>query len=362
MVLVILQVTDLSRSGCHSRRLIEALEPQQVLGPQLALSPLALVQFTRFKCGGLAVGFSWSHILGDAVSVASFFNAWAKLIGSGKQLLVKKPEVDLGNKSEVQPSSLAFVDPDDHPVPVSSVKQVDLAGDCWVTTSEQNKNLERLSFHVTDAKLKDLLGKVRSSAAGDFEAICAAIWQCVARIRTKDDGSTTITVCRPALAEKGSKTSRPYLGNRQTINTARYTSDRVANASLSELARLVAGDGARDETQAIGDHVVGYEDGRDDDVRQRHYILYGANLTFVDMRQTDCYGLKLKGQAPILVNYDLFGVGNAGVVIVLPGLPDQDGGEGGGRMVNITLPADEITGLKQELANGGFFGHWTLCE
>ncbi|KAF8393998.1 hypothetical protein HHK36_020200 [Tetracentron sinense] len=39
------------------------------------------------------------------------------------------------------------------------------------------------------------------------------------------------------------------------------------------------------------------------------FIMYGSNLTFVNLEEADLYGLELKGQKPVFVNYMIDGVG-----------------------------------------------------
>ena len=38
------------------------------------------MQFTWFKCGGLSLGLSWSHVLGDAFSAFSFITKWSQIL------------------------------------------------------------------------------------------------------------------------------------------------------------------------------------------------------------------------------------------------------------------------------------------
>ena len=104
-----------------------------------------------------------------------------------------------------------------------------------------------------------------------------------------------------------------------------------AKSDVSELAALLA-ENVVDETAAVvsfpGDVVI-----------------YGANLTFVDMEQVDLYGLEIKGQRPAHVEYGLDGVGEEGAVLVQP---DADGR---GRVVTAVLPKDEVEALRAALGS-----------
>ena len=71
----------------------------------------------------------------------------------------------------------------------------------------------------------------------------------------------------------------------------------------------------------------------------------GANLTLVDMEQVDVYGLEIKGQRPVHVEYGMDGVGEEGAVLVQP---DADGR---GRLVTAVLPRDEIESFRAALGS-----------
>ncbi|RZR70869.1 hypothetical protein BHM03_00001994 [Ensete ventricosum] len=102
-----------------------------------------------------------------------------------------------------------------------------------------------------------------------------------------------------------------------------------------------------DEWQSV-EELVDIENGKPD------FVLYGANLTFVDMEGINLYGLELKGQKPIQVDYSIDGVGDEGAVLVLQG-PQRANATSSNqeRIVMVILPEDEIPQLC-ELLSGEF--------
>ncbi|KAL3729958.1 hypothetical protein ACJRO7_027026 [Eucalyptus globulus] len=46
-------------------------------------TPLVIVQVNSFNCGGLAIGLSFSHKIGDMYTMATFMNSWATVCRSG---------------------------------------------------------------------------------------------------------------------------------------------------------------------------------------------------------------------------------------------------------------------------------------
>ncbi|KAK8623486.1 hypothetical protein V6N13_118369 [Hibiscus sabdariffa] len=267
-----------ARDDCHS--LDHMLAYDQVLGPDLEFSPLAFVQFTWFKCGGISIGLSWAHVLGDAFSASNFLNLWGQIV-SGKQIppQMKNPVL----KSEF-------------PNPVSrkplSLKKVDQVGDRWFT-------------------------------ATDFRA---------------DSGPRTITICSNNPRAQDDETAT-LLSNGTTLSTVE-ADFCVSKVEIPDLAKLIA-DKQMPENGLIEDLLSGDEEKSD-------FIVYGANLTFVNLEGANLYGLELKGLKPLFVNYMINGVGDEGTFLIFPG-NEKDGGNG--KIVTMTLPEDQIEKLKNILEN-----------
>ncbi|KAK2445453.1 protein ECERIFERUM [Trifolium repens] len=213
---------------------VDGLVHDHVLGPDLAFSPLVFVKFTYFKCGGLSVGLSWAHILGDAFSAFNYM-----------------------------------------------------------------------------------------------------IWKCIAQIKG-DVGQKVVTICTTNFSNR---VENEFPTNGLVLSKIE-TNLSPKEVDILELVKLI-GEKKINENYAL-EKLVEESEGKDD------FIVYGAKLTFVDLEEADFYGVKINGQKPILANCDFHGVGDQGVVLVLPGLEDNDGNNG--RMITISLPQKELDQLKCKLA------------
>ncbi|KAL4578412.1 hypothetical protein LXL04_014535 [Taraxacum kok-saghyz] len=80
-------------------------------------------------------------------------------------------------------------------------------------------------------------------------------------------------------------------------------------------------------------------------------LVYGANLTFVDLHDALFYELDIRGSTPLYVNCVIDNVGDEGVVLVFPARKDQFDG----LMVSVTLPQNHISKLKSMIRN-----EWSL--
>ncbi|KAK8449598.1 hypothetical protein SEVIR_7G244700v4 [Setaria viridis] len=287
----------------------------KVLGPELFFSPLLYVQITNFKCGGLALGFSWAHLIGDVQSAATCFNKWAQILSGKKpEATVLTPE----NKPLQGQSPAGAAAP-------RSVKQVGPIEDHWLVPA--GRDMACYSFHVTEATLKKLEQQQgrHAAAAGTFELVSALLWQAVARIR---GGTQTVTVVKTDAAARSGRA----LANEMKVGYVEASGSSPAKTDVAELAALLA-KGVVDETAAVaafpGDVLV----------------YGGAHLTLVDMERVDVYGLEIKGQRPVHVEYGMDGVGEEGAVLVQP---DADGR---GRLVTAVLPKDEIESLRAAIGS-----------
>lgn len=277
-------------------------------------------QVTQFKCGGMSLGLSWAHILGDAFSFSDSINEWGRIAAGLRP-----------NRPPNFPKSDPHIERSKNPPPLS-VKQVDPVGDHWITAN--NCKMDTFSFHVTASQLAILQSSPNQIPI--FEYLCAIIWQCFAKVRERGNQAKTVTICKndPARPTDGIVT------NTQIISAVKAEFS-VTETSPQKLATWLLNE-AVDERRQIEELVE-----RDGGVSD--FIVYGANLTFVDLEEADFYGLEFNGHKPDSASFSVQGVGDEGAVLVLPG--PKDSGEG--RVVTIILPGNQVWELKSELLKNG---------
>ncbi|OIT07475.1 PREDICTED: protein ECERIFERUM 26-like [Nicotiana attenuata] len=194
--------------------------------------------------------------------------------------------------------------------------------------------MESFSIHVTASKLGQL--QSRTEIQGLFESLCAIIWQSISRIRDGPEPKI-ITICK-----KGEEKKEGLVGNNRVISVVKVDHS-IKEANPSDLASLIKNK-TIDERLKI-DEAIEKDHGVSD------IVVYGANLTFVNMEGADLYGFNWKGHKSTIVSYLIDGVGDVGTIVVLPTGPNDSSKDGlEGRIVNMTLPEDEIMKLKFELS------------
>ncbi|CAK9325553.1 unnamed protein product [Citrullus colocynthis] len=306
----------LHRDGC--------LVHTQAIGPDLGFSPLAFIQLTRFKCGGLSVGLSWTHILGDIFSASTFINAWGSIMNN-------RPA------HQLRPAPAGLIWPfRSTRLSTPPVKRLDPTGELWIGSSDCK--MATRSFRITGEQLDRILsvvGRNRAVNFSTFEAIAAIFWKSLSKIRLEDSDSRTISIYSTKCPNREGEI--PRNGMEMSGVEADFP---VAGAAEGELAELIV----KKKIDEGGEIEEVVEKGKE----ESDFIAYGARLTFVDLEEANIYGFELEGQKPVHVSYEIGGVGENGVVLVLPG-PPRDDGRDGGRAVTVILPEKQLPDLIDEL-------------
>ena len=293
------------------------------------------LKVTHFTCGGISLGLSWAHILGDPISASEFINSWGQVLAN---MSLNKPcNIVRPNPMAQGVHNPSLIDQKD---PISA-KRANSVGDHWVPAN--NCKMDTFSFHLTSSQLNYLQAQIWGPSIEQtphFESLCAIIWRCIAEIRGGSEPNI-VTVCKKDPYYRGND----IIGNNRQLIAKVEAKTCIVDTDLRKLARMLV-DEAVDERKQI-EEVVDRDQGAPD------FFIYGANLTFIDLEEADLYGLELNGQKPKFVYYIIQGVGDEGVVMVLPRPKDSTRNGNDGKLVTIILPEDQMEKLKSELKKNG---------
>ncbi|KAL1344730.1 hypothetical protein HN51_018579 [Arachis hypogaea] len=330
-------------NGCL-REVDDGLVHDHVLGPDLGFSPLVFVKFTWFKCGGLSVGLSWAHVLGDAFSALDFITKWSNILAGHVPVPPKSLQIP---NNLTAPDEEIIIQPNNNSLLVSenptSIKRATIVGEYWLASNVSH--VATHSFHITSKQLHHL---VKATSNNNnvlmnkyFEIISALIWKCVTHIRG-NVGPKAVTICTKSC--NGSKRGENDIPTNNGLVLSKIEPYLASGKSdISELARIIA------EKKMVENHIV--KNLVEKDEGKEDFFVYGANLTFVDLEEADLFGVKLNGHKPIVANCSFRGVGDQGVVLVFPSPSKEDSEDGGnnGRIVTVSLPVKELYQLKNKL-------------
>uniref|UniRef100_A0A803Q1R7 Uncharacterized protein n=1 Tax=Cannabis sativa TaxID=3483 RepID=A0A803Q1R7_CANSA len=309
------------------------LVSQQVIGPELSFSPLVFFQVTNFRCGGMSLGLSWAHILGDAFSASDYINRWAQIVSLVLSNDRKTTMTKAQNRKHHE------ITPNPGPIPTRnlpvSLKRVDPVGDHWI--AKNDTKMETFSFPISHSQITLLKSQFSTPI---FESLCAIIWKSIAKIR-KESNPKTVTIFK-----NNPKRTKGVLANSQIISSVEVDFSLV-ETETKILASLLSEKTTIENTQI--NEIVENDQGVSD------FVVYGANLSFLDWQEVDLYGLELQSYKPNFVSFDVQGVGENGVVLLAPGPKyiDKFGGIEEMLMMSLILPQNEVCEMKFELKKNG---------
>lgn len=134
---------------------------------------------TRFKCGGIALGLSWAHIMGDPFSLSHFFNLWTRAFAGEEVYSTKTSDWRRGFR---KPNSTGKKEP-------GSIKRINPIGDLWVIPNKSK--MSTYSFNLTVKQIQSHF----PAKGNEFEILSGIIWKCVSKVRGESE-PVTITIIR----------------------------------------------------------------------------------------------------------------------------------------------------------------------
>lgn len=285
------------------------------------------------------MGLSWAHILGDPFSASVFINTWGQIM-TGKVPPHPTNQVSKYQDSEL-PNPMVLKKP-------FSMKELDEpVGDRWLLSTTKSLKMETHSFQITakdlDRLTSSICGGNQTTKIANFDILSAVIWKSLSRTRESLGYSPKMvaTICHNRNNCHEREKEMP--NNVMVVSTVEAANllTSIAEVDVLELATLIS-ENRVDENDRI-EGMVGRENGKGD------FVVYGANLTFVNLEGANIYDLEVKGKNPFFANYSIDGVGDEGVVLVLPG-PKYGIEEGSyGRTVTVVLPENEVSHLRNEM-------------
>ncbi|KAL9252334.1 ECERIFERUM 26-like protein [Drosera capensis] len=325
----------------------DKLVPDHAEGFELSYTPLVLLQMTRFKCGGMSIGLSWAHVLGDMFSAISFMNSMGlSLQGNYSSTLhldtPSPPSPRCSRSVAKKPVSLKPVDPTDNSWTLPTTHK--MATHTFHLKSDQLVKLYSSTIHAQAVFVDYPEDHDRSTHIRPFELVSAILWACIARIREDQTGLKTVTLCCSKTNLNDREKTIPYNGLEVDIVSVDFS---VSEADTMKLASALVEEKV-EENGMIEEMVeeAMAEQGKCD------CILYGANLTFINMEGTNVYGFEVQGQKPTFARYSIECVGEGGAILVGDGpeiINEGINDDKNGTIVIAILPENEVEQLKNML-------------
>ncbi|KMT17933.1 hypothetical protein BVRB_2g034560 [Beta vulgaris subsp. vulgaris] len=197
-----------------TKKLRELLVPMSYYTKPIQDLPVLAVQITRFRCGGLSLGMSMSHVVADGRSAFHFIKEWGRL-ALGKPL-EEAPFLDR-RILRAEAHQKTVVDQSER---MNYFSQLRLGEDKWgkqvsptfvVLTKDMIMRLKEVANSISNREIvKDHLRRPYSR----FEVVAAHVWRCVCKARElKSEDMSTLMVAVAAHDRMEPPLPSSFFGN-----------------------------------------------------------------------------------------------------------------------------------------------------
>ncbi|XP_012845652.1 PREDICTED: protein ECERIFERUM 1-like [Erythranthe guttata] len=291
------------------------------------------IQVNNFKCGGLAIGLSCTHMHADITSATLLIKSWADYHST--QTLTYPPIFTLPTHTHPQNTTT--------PPPHSPT----------TNTTPPPTKMATVTMKFSGPAVEKCLSGARSQCpdATPFDVLVALLWSKIAHWQephTADDNKRSISICTDSRGNRGQKTKIPlgYFGNALSFSVLTVEADELSSGKLGQVCEyvhrhvvdragpgLVDGDG-EDPVRVYGpqitcvstEHLVDAE-------KNGEAIMYSAVFDNNNNNNKN----NIKGEKPLHVSYSYGNVVGEGLIVVVPTAE-----VGPGRAVTVTLPEEQI--------------------
>ncbi|KAJ4709555.1 Hydroxycinnamoyl-CoA shikimate/quinate hydroxycinnamoyl transferase [Melia azedarach] len=187
------------------------LHPRVDYTKDMSSYPILVTQVTRFKCGGVSLGFALHHTFADGTSVFHFINAWAEM-ARGFPISIP-PFFDRTLLDVGVPASPTFHHIEYDPPPTLNIPSQSTefqSNPNSISTSILKLSPDQVNTLKTMLK-KDLGSDIKYSG---FEILTAHIWRCLCKARgLSDDQASKLHIPTSARSRLNPPLPSGYVGN-----------------------------------------------------------------------------------------------------------------------------------------------------
>ncbi|KAH7307300.1 hypothetical protein KP509_22G053400 [Ceratopteris richardii] len=310
--------------------LIETELCRHEINDSAIFTPVAVVQFTEFSCGNIAIGLSWHHAIADPMCATLFMKAWGEAHRGARILhppffhppsLGPRPQRSLITQSRNYYTSSFF----------NKERDLDAKNELYqsVTLNFNHDTVTKLMSEVQNGSYK--FGPPLPS-----DVLCALLWVAVSRAQ----GKSSCDVAMASLCLEVRKIHRPplpygYVGNALHFSKLSFPMDMAEDNDLSRVAGIInecAGMLDSEEVSSVIDLIQDMEDQGKGVLRDPPFF-YSDGLTIAIFDHLFCYDDHFQFGRPSRVTCSVQPIKGDGQIIILPA---AEGGSS--RSATISLP------------------------
>ncbi|KAJ7239933.1 hypothetical protein O6H91_Y440300 [Diphasiastrum complanatum] len=216
------------------------LNPKDAMIGDYTTAPLARVQVTVFRCGGVSIGYSSAHVISDGLGAVDFVKAWGEI---HRGLAISNPPIFDRDPLRARDPPRITVPVPDH---VSSWL-VPHAGAHHKADSESElpSRFQTIVFSFSQAMVDECVreveqGQYRYGRATSFEALSALVWASVTRARSLADAADTNYSMPFSIRGRWEPSlPREFFGNAAAVVIATGKAGDIKSYDISYAAKLI---------------------------------------------------------------------------------------------------------------------------
>ncbi|KAL3814684.1 hypothetical protein ACJIZ3_015952 [Penstemon smallii] len=280
------------------------------------------IQINNFKCGGLAIGLSCSHMNADITSLTLLIKSWTE--AHRGQPLTHTPTFQLHLPTTYVSSSSSLT-----PSPL------------FIASNHVKMGTVTMKF--SDSSIRKYLSQVKNECpkATPFDVLVALFWSRIAKWVDPSPKHHYLSLCVDMRTNPGIPYG--YFGNALHFSLLSMDADML----LSDTGHHQVSDCIHKHVSSLKEEDFGAFI-RELESKEQPCRMYGPRLTCINAEHLVCaenggglmYAARFNEEKPVLVSYNVGNVEGEGLIMVMPSSE-----AGFGRTVTVTLPEEQIVNL-----------------
>ncbi|KAJ7565476.1 hypothetical protein O6H91_02G062700 [Diphasiastrum complanatum] len=284
-----------------------------------SISPLLRIQINIFRCGGIAVGFSWAHAIADGWAATEFVKAWSEV---HQTIPISKPPHFVSTLLEARNPPQVTHSMKDY---LSTEKLVDSAS-VNNQIPEGTPSYQTIVFRLSTHQVDDLIDEVQGGpwkygTVTAFEAVAAFTWKVMTEARDLP-GSMITKYVYPISCRQRWEPQLPdgYFGNAAHMSCLPLKAGDIKKNHISYTAKVIHDDIAQTDTKYLKSAMdwMQIELGKGRDIGFNCDYYSGADVQSTSFIHFPIYETDFGWGKPLYYSFpiqDLFG---DGLALVLP--------------------------------------------
>lgn len=303
---------------------------------------MLVMQISEFECGGVAIGLSCAHMYADATCATLLVKAWGD---AHRRACIANPPF-------FHPPGLRARGPN---LNLSTASASFLHSKSSALPPTPAPSMSSATFRFSDAAVRSCLAELQPACpdATPFDALASLFWwRSQLDAATAGSGGSSLTVCVDFRKMMHAPLPHGYFGN--SLHFSRAAADLCGGwgAAAAALRAHMAGLAEEELWSAVE-----WLESRRDPATGAFapaFQMYGPELTCASLDHLFSYGAAFGkdaaveggGGRPAHVAYHVGGVEGQGLILILPGPPEEGGTMG--RTVMVTLPHDQTDRMRRD--------------